>query len=343
MRQGELLYLAGFEACLVGGCVRDALLGRTPADWDICTAARPEETETVFAGERLIETGLRHGTVTVLLAGTPLEITTYRTDGEYTDGRHPDSVSFTPDLSQDLARRDFTVNARAWSPEAGLTDLFGGREDLAAGLIRCVGEPEARFREDALRILRALRFAGRYGFAVEPETDRALRALRARLGLVAPERIREELRGILLSPGAGELMRTYPEVFTAALPVLEGAADLSAAAALTEALPAVLPLRAAAALHTLPRSAAREALADLRTDNALRDRVLFLLERQNMPPADRYAARLSLAGSDRDATAQLLCFGRALARLRGEDAAPWDKAGALVAEAEAEAWPRSLR
>ena len=140
---------AGFSAYAVGGCVRDSLMGLNPHDWDLCTSARPEEMLQVFRGERVVQTGIRHGTL----------ITTFRTEGSYTDHRHPDSVSFVGNVSEDLARRDFTVNAMAYSPESGLIDLFGGREDLGSGLIRCVGVPRERFGEDALRILRALRFA----------------------------------------------------------------------------------------------------------------------------------------------------------------------------------------
>ena len=161
---------AGFEAWLVGGCVRDHLMGRTPSDYDITTSAEPSETEAAFAGERLIETGLKHGTVTVLLGGEPLEITTFRTEGAYSDGRHPDSVAFTRSLREDLARRDFTMNAIAWDGGERFEDPFGGRADIAAGCIRCVGDPRERFREDGLRILRAIRFAAALGFDM-PDTD----------------------------------------------------------------------------------------------------------------------------------------------------------------------------
>ena len=161
---------AGFAAYAVGGCVRDHVLGVQPHDYDICTAARPEDMKRVFSGERTVETGIQHGTLTVLLSGMPLEITTFRVDGEYLDGRHPDSVRFTGRVEDDLSRRDFTINAMAYAPGAGIVDPFGGREDCEAGIVRCVGEPELRFGEDALRILRALRFAARYGFAIEEES-----------------------------------------------------------------------------------------------------------------------------------------------------------------------------
>lgn len=211
---------AGHRAVLVGGCVRDSLLGRCPQDWDICTAARPEETMAVFAGQRVLETGLQHGTVTLLTEGGPLEITTFRTEGSYSDGRHPDAVTFVSAIREDLSRRDFTVNAMAYSPSRGLVDLFGGQEDLAAGLIRCVGQPEQRFREDALRILRCLRFASRYGFTIHPDTAEALTSCRELMKKVSVERIFTELKGILVGQGAGAMLRQYPEVFFAVLPEL---------------------------------------------------------------------------------------------------------------------------
>ena len=211
---------AGFPAYAVGGCVRDSLLGLTPHDWDLCTAASPEEMKRVFAGERIAETGLRHGTLTVIRDHIPYEITTFRTEGAYSDHRHPDSVSFVTDVREDLARRDFTINAMAWAPEEGLLDLFGGREDLDRGIIRCVGVPEERFEEDALRILRALRFASVYDFALDPDTSRAVRALYPTLDRVAAERLREELLKLLCGKAAGRMLREYPEVFSAMIPDL---------------------------------------------------------------------------------------------------------------------------
>lgn len=216
----EKLESAGYESYVVGGCVRDALLGREPNDWDICTAARPEETKRVFRGERIIETGLQHGTVTVVLGGEPYEITTFRSESDYTDSRHPDRVEFITDLRSDLARRDFTVNAMAYSPARGLADCYGGERDLRDGVLRCVGEPEERFTEDALRILRALRFAARYGFTIEEKTARAMTALRSRLQLVSEERIFSELCGILIAEHAGDMLRAFPEIVFEILPEL---------------------------------------------------------------------------------------------------------------------------
>ena len=212
---------AGWESYAVGGCVRDTLLGRAPHDWDLCTAAPPEAVKAAFPGERVLETGIRHGTVTLLTSEGPLEITTFRTEGLYSDSRHPDSVAFVSDVGEDLRRRDFTVNAMAYSPARGLRDDFGGQADLAAGILRCVGDPAERFGEDALRILRAMRFAARYGFTVEENTARAMLDCRELLTRVSPERCFTELKGILCAPGAGTILREFPQVIFTILPELE--------------------------------------------------------------------------------------------------------------------------
>ena len=161
----------GYKAYVVGGCVRDSLLGREPADWDVCTDATPEEMLAVFRKFRVFKTGLKHGTITVRSRGHSVEVTTFRTDGAYTDNRHPDAVTFVSNVEDDLARRDFTINAMAYHPEEGLVDAFGGQDDLAARTLRCVGEPDRRFQEDGLRILRALRFAARFELSIERETS----------------------------------------------------------------------------------------------------------------------------------------------------------------------------
>lgn len=215
-----LLNQAGYKAYVVGGCVRDALLFKTPKDWDICTSALPDDMERVFRGFRVVETGLKHGTLTVVLDGIPYEITTFRVDGAYTDHRHPDGVTFVTDVRDDLARRDFTVNAMAYHPAEGLIDAFGGQEDLQRRVIRCVGQPEERFREDALRILRALRFASVYGFAIDEETAKAAHELKETLDLVAAERIRVELGKLLCGQGCGDILRTYRDILGQILPQL---------------------------------------------------------------------------------------------------------------------------
>ena len=206
------LTAAGYEAYLVGGCVRDLLRGATPHDWDICTSARPEETEACFNRHRVLETGLKHGTVTVLMDGEPSEITTWRTEGPYSDGRRPDYVGFASDLEQDLARRDFTMNAIALGADRALHDPFGGVADIRTGLIRCVGEPAHRFQEDGLRLMRALRFAAVLGYDIEDRTARAVHDCRAMLDRVAAERIRVELCALLTGPNAGAVLRRYPDV-----------------------------------------------------------------------------------------------------------------------------------
>lgn len=241
----ERLEGAGFAAYVVGGCVRDAMLGLSPKDYDVCTSAAPEETLRAFADCRTIETGLAHGTVTVLADGAPYEVTTFRVDGAYADHRHPDRVDFVREVEQDLARRDFTVNAMAYSPRQGLRDPFGGREDLAAGRIRCVGAPERRFSEDALRILRALRFAAVYAFSIEAETARAARALAPDLRLVARERSTAELLKLLCGQAAGEIVRAFPEVLWQVLPAPLCAEGL-------DAVPPEPALRLAHALHAAP-------------------------------------------------------------------------------------------
>ena len=203
----QTLQSAGHTAYVVGGCVRDSLLGRTPGDWDICTSARPEEMRRLFADHQLILTGEKHGTVAVVLHGKPYEMTTYRLDGNYHDHRHPDAVQFVDDLPRDLARRDFTINAMAYAPGKGIIDLYGGRDDLAAGMIRCVGDPAQRFAEDALRILRALRFSARLGFALDEATAAAALQARDTLQSVSAERIYTEIDGLLGAPNAGPTRR----------------------------------------------------------------------------------------------------------------------------------------
>ena len=203
---------------MVGGCVRDSLLGRLPGDWDICTSARPDEMKALFCSQRLILTGEKHGTVAVILHGKPYEMTTYRLDGSYRDHRHPDNVQFVDDLAADLARRDFTINAMAYAPGEGVIDLYGGRSDLAARVVRCVGTPADRFAEDALRILRALRFSAKLGFALDPATAAAALAARDTLRTVSAERLYTELDGLLLAPGAGQTLAQYGEILSGAVP-----------------------------------------------------------------------------------------------------------------------------
>ena len=312
----EALEGAGFAAFCVGGCVRDSLLGREPEDWDITTSARPEEVLGLFGAEAL-PTGLRHGTVTVRRPGGSAEVTTFRRDGAYADHRRPESVAFTDSLEEDLARRDFTVNAMALSLRGELRDPFRGREDLAAGRIRCVGEPARRFGEDALRILRGLRFAAVLGFAIEPETAAALSAARGDLAAIAPERILTELRKLLGAERPSAVLREFPEVFGVFWPELlpmvgcdqrnfHHCYDLwEHTLHALDAVPGEESLRFAALLHDVGKPecfsldadgvghfyghAAKSAeradamLARLRAPNALREEVTELIRRHDTP------------------------------------------------------------
>lgn len=269
------LNAAGYQAYAVGGCVRDMARGVPPHDYDICTSALPAQTQRCFAGERVVETGIKHGTVTVLMAGEPYEITTFRTDGDYLDGRHPQSVAFTDSLTEDLRRRDFTINAMAYHPDIGLRDPFDGQADIARRVIRCVGDANARFTEDALRILRALRFAAELGFDIAPDTARAMRELSGRLALISRERIAAELLRALKGINAVPVLQAFDTVLLAALPDYP-------AAALPEALHAlaVLPrgdivLRLAALLAPCGAAGAR-VLASLKPSRTLSGQVLAL-------------------------------------------------------------------
>ncbi|MDD6207588.1 MAG: CCA tRNA nucleotidyltransferase [Clostridiales bacterium] len=197
----------GYEAYVVGGCVRDALLGRNPEDWDITTSATPWQVKELF--RRTIDTGIAHGTVTVMMDNTGYEVTTYRVDGDYKDGRHPDQVSFTGNLKEDLLRRDFTINAMAYNPDTGLVDEFGGQNDLEEQIIRCVGDPMERLREDALRILRAIRFSAQLGFDIEDATVEAMKCLAPNLQKISAERIRVELDKTICAPYPFRLQQAY--------------------------------------------------------------------------------------------------------------------------------------
>ena len=251
---------AGFEAYIVGGCVRDALLGLTPQDYDMCTSALPEQTEAVFSDFPLVLAGKKHGTVGVVIDGTVVEITTYRTEGGYTDNRHPEWVKFVPTIEEDLSRRDFTVNSMAYSPSRGLADPFGGRADLEAKILRAVGDPQTRFREDSLRILRGVRFAVKYALTPEDATMDARVDLRKLMDNLARERVFDELCKLLLLVDMEDLLRFAP-ILAAVIPELEPmigfdqrsphhAYDLyKHTAGVTGGVPRELTLRWAALLH----------------------------------------------------------------------------------------------
>ena len=305
----QTLAAAGFEAHLVGGCVRDLLRGVTPCDWDICTSARPEETERCFPGRRIIETGLKHGTVTVMVEGEPYEITTYRTEGPYSDHRRPDYVRFVPNLMEDLARRDFTMNAIAMDLEGNLRDPFGGAADIERGLMR------------------ALRFAAVFGYGIEEQTARAVHENRAMLGRVAAERINGELRRLLVGRSVGDILRRYPDVFCQFWPQLEPLVSLEQrnpwhcwggwehTVRAVEAAPADVTLRLAMLLHDIGKPACKstdengvdhfyghpavsaqladEMLRALKFDNKTREQVVLLVERHGaqLPPESRVIRR----------------------------------------------------
>ena len=264
----DTLHAAGYAAYAVGGCVRDSLLGRTAHDWDLCTSALPQQVMELFGAEQCIPTGLQHGTVTIKYGGQLYETTTFRTEGSYTDGRHPDEVQFVPDVREDLARRDFTINAMAYNEAEGLVDPFGGQADLQNGLLRAVGEPQQRFTEDALRILRLYRFAARFGFALDAATARAARQLAPHLDCISAERIQEELAKLLAAPQPGAYLE--PAVLAVVLPELTPAA-LEAAKPVVDVCPAGeenLPVRWAALLGALGESDTRRVLKRLRCSNA---------------------------------------------------------------------------
>ena len=297
------LHAAGHAAYAVGGCVRDSLLGQTPHDWDLCTSATPEQVLELFGKAHCIPTGLQHGTVTVKHGGELYEITTFRTEGAYSDGRHPDHVAFVPDVKEDLARRDFTINAMAYNAEEGLIDPFGGQSDLAVGIVRAVGEPQRRFEEDALRILRLYRFAARFGFAIDPATGQAARALCRHLDCVSEERIAEELSRLLAAPAPGAYLEA--EVLAVIFPELD-VAELPESRRILDALePGMehVPVRLAALLCPLGEAGAREALKRLKCSNALTGTVATLVREAaaGMPgaaltlTARRFLSRYDLA------------------------------------------------
>ena len=264
----DTLHRAGYAAYVVGGCVRDSLMGLTPHDWDLCTSALPQQGMELFGAEKCIPTGLQHGTVTVKQGGGLYEITTFRTEGAYTDGRHPDEVHFVPDVREDLARRDFTINAMAYNEKEGLVDPFGGQTDLQSGVLRAVGLPRQRFTEDALRILRLYRFAARFGFAIDPPTAQAAQELCAHLDCVSVERIEEELAKLLSAPAPAAYLNE--KILSVVLPELSPEA-LAAAKPVVDACPAgerALPVRLAALLLSLGEDGTRRTLRRLRCSNA---------------------------------------------------------------------------
>ena len=304
----------GFEAYVVGGCVRDYLLGKTPYDYDITTSALPEETKRIFSNSKLIETGIKHGTLTLISEGNPIEITTFRVDGAYSDSRHPVSVEFTRNLREDLARRDFTVNAMAYSDRTGLVDIFGGQDDLKSKLIRCVGNAEKRFDEDALRIMRGLRFGASCGFEIEETTALAMKEKKELLKNISGERIAVELNKLIVSD-CKNILREFAEVFAVVIPEISACVgfeqhskyhDKTVWEHIVSSVGAVektLTLRLSMLFHDLgkpdcytnengtghfkghgavSKTIARQTLRRLHYDNETSERVIFLVERHDM-------------------------------------------------------------
>ncbi|MCR5485797.1 MAG: CCA tRNA nucleotidyltransferase [Clostridiales bacterium] len=256
----------GFENYVVGGCVRDHLMGNTPNDYDMTTNALPEQVKDCLGEYRIIDTGIKHGTVTVIINGMPVEITTFRTDGDYKDNRHPDSVSFTGNIKDDLSRRDFTVNAVAYAPQTGFVDLFGGRDDIEKKLIRCVGDPDKRFNEDGLRILRAMRFASQLGFIIEPETSKSIHKNRELLKNISSERILSELYKLLCGEGASYIISDYADVIKIFIPSLSTDERFYETVKGINRLPADKILRTSLLFDGMSKEHCTEALRFLRAD-----------------------------------------------------------------------------
>ncbi len=315
---------AGFEAFAVGGCIRDSLLSRKPEDWDITTSARPEEIKSIFG--RTVDTGIKHGTVTVLIKHSlsefnpdkyelrPYEVTTYRVDGEYKDGRHPEKVSFSPSLKEDLRRRDFTVNAMAYNDTKGLVDEFDGLSDMEAGIIRCVGDPDERFSEDALRILRAVRFEAQLGFGIEEQTAGAIRGHAANLSLVSKERIQAELSKLICSSHPERVAELWR--LCMAEHICRGFSELSPEifAELSEASGGFseLPLRDkykryAILLSGQEPSRAQSILRELRLDNDTIAKAVFLVKELFVPiKSDSYDIKLRMQPVTRELFSELI-------------------------------------
>ena len=317
----DTLHRAGYAAYVVGGCVRDSLLGLTPHDWDLCTSALPQQVMELFGAQRCIPTGLQHGTVTVKQSGALYEITTFRTEGTYTDGRHPDEVHFVPDVREDLARRDFTINAMAYNEKEGLVDPFGGQADLQSGIVRAVGVPRQRFTEDALRILRLYRFAARFGFAIDPPTAQAAQELCAHLDCVSVERIEEELAKLLSAPAPAAYLDE--KILGVVLPELSPEA-LAAAKPVVDACPAgeqALPVRLAALLLSLGEDGTRRTLRRLRCSNACIEETAVLVREvvPGVPVSLNIYARRLLGKYNLCTVQRLAALGTALQPERSAD------------------------
>lgn len=307
----ERLYSHGYEAYAVGGCVRDTLIGRIPNDWDVTTSAPPERLLTLFDSPlfKAIPTGIAHGTVTVLSSGEAVEVTTFRVDGEYSDSRRPDKVSFTSSLGEDLARRDFTINAMAYSPHCGLVDLYGGRADLDNKLIRCVGEPERRFSEDALRILRAPRFASVLDFGVEDATASAALSLRGRLDLISKERICSELAKLISGEGVSRVLCQFRPIIGTILPELMRDEYDRAASYVGRLGGSPIALQLAALFYGISPETARGALTRLRFDKRTCSRTAMILSHIGANPASKSDVKRLASEVGTDCAGEIIALG----------------------------------
>jgi tRNA nucleotidyltransferase (CCA-adding enzyme) len=304
----EQLNTNGFEAYVVGGCVRDSLLFRTPEDWDITTSAKPEQVKEIFP--RTVDTGIQHGTVTVLMDGGTYEVTTYRIDGEYEDGRHPKSVEFTGNLVEDLKRRDFTINAMAYSDREGLVDAFDGRQDLEEKIIRCVGNAKDRFTEDALRILRAIRFSAQLGFDIEEETRKAIAVIAPNMEKVSKERIQVELTKLLLSNNPERMGAVYDNDIAPYISEhFHAAGRKMGKTQMLKLLPAEKHMRWSGFLRSEEPEEAVIILRELKMDNDTINQVKTLVTLWNQEiPAQKPAIRKIMSGLSPELFEDLLCF-----------------------------------
>lgn len=306
----DKLTASGYEAYIVGGSLRDMLIGRAPSDFDVTTSALPEDILSVFSDMRTIPTGLQHGTVTVLSEGNPIEVTTFRTDGEYLDSRHPESVSFTSDICADLSRRDFTVNAIAYNEKRGIVDPYGGENDIKIKLLRAVGDPKKRMHEDALRIMRALRFSAQLGFAIEENTLAALRSTKEGLADISRERIGVEMAKLITSPAPESAIRIMTETGISKY-VLHDFVPSEKSISLFSALPQDFFCRFSALLWDCEEESAKRILSSLKYSNAEKHGVVKILAERKKPTpqsdADmrRFIIRL---GEHAERAALILCL-----------------------------------
>ena len=319
----------GYEAYAVGGCVRDSILRRVPGDWDVTTSAKPDQVKNIF--RRTIDTGIQHGTVTVMLNHKGYEVTTYRVDGEYEDSRHPKNVEFTSSLFEDLRRRDFTINAMAYNEDNGIVDEFEGMRDIEKGIIRCVGDPKERFSEDALRMLRAVRFSAQLGFSIDDNTSEAIKKLAPSISKISQERIHAELGKTLLSANPDFIDKASElEIMPVILPEY-GKADRSVVRKLLKAVPCEISFRYAAMLYALDEKETVRALRRLKLDNETVRRTSCIISNHGMVPAvDEREVRKAAAHIGKNELRNVLTFEKAFYDVTGNE----EKSGLIGKEAD---------